>query len=181
MTQPTFVPISEADQVRPARHLHVPEGWTTSRPAELRTPTALRGRSVGTPGPDAGFALRLARRFDHDLRLTEGEDEHDIVVGIALIAARRAALFGRAPSIYDVQLALALWGFLVDAPRDLVDSRRRAFASVSHDYVIQRALVDGIPEESLRLTPAQAQARFQSPERFVVLEGISHGIPEEAP
>ena len=40
MTQPTFVPITEADQVRPARHLHVPEAWTTSRPAELRTPTA---------------------------------------------------------------------------------------------------------------------------------------------
>jgi hypothetical protein len=164
MTQPTFVPISEADQVRPARHLHVPEAWTTSRPAELRTPTALRGRSVGTPGPDAGFALRLAGRFCHDLRLTEGEVEHDVIVGVALIAARRAALYGRGPSIYDVQLALALWGFMVDAPQNLIAVRRRAFASVSHDYVIQRALVDAIPEESLRLTPAQAQARLQSAE-----------------
>ena len=164
MTQPTFVPISEADQVRPARHLHVPGAWTTSRPAELRTPTALRGPSVGTPGPDAGFALRLVRRFAHDLRLTEGEDEHDVLVGVALIAARRAALYGRAPSIYDVQLALALWGFLVDGPQDLIAARRRAFASVSHDYVTQRALVDAVPEESLRLTPAQAQARLQSAE-----------------
>ena len=60
MTQPTFVPITEADQVRPARHLHVPEAWTASRPAELRTPTALQGTQRGTPGPDAGFALRLA-------------------------------------------------------------------------------------------------------------------------
>ena len=102
MTQPTFVPISEADQVRPARHLHVPGSWTTTRPAELRTPTAPRGRSVGTPGPDAGFALRLARRFAHDLKLAEGETEHDVLVGCALIAARRAALFGRGPSIYDV-------------------------------------------------------------------------------
>jgi hypothetical protein len=164
MTQPTFVPISEADQVRPARHLHVPGAWTTSRPAELKTPTALRGRSVGTPGPDAGFALRLARRFAHDLRLTEGEDEHDVLVGVALIAARRAALYGRGPSIYDVQLALALWGFLVDAPQELTVARHRAFASVSHNYVTQRALVDAIPEESLRLTPAQAQARLQSAE-----------------
>jgi hypothetical protein len=119
---------------------------------------------VGTPGPDAGFALRLAGRFSHDLRLTEGEVEHDVVVGVALIAARRAALYGRGPSIYDVQLALALWGFLVDAPQNLIDVRRQAFASVSHDYVIQRALVDAIPEESLRLTPAQAQARLQSAE-----------------
>jgi hypothetical protein len=168
MTQPTFVPISEADQVRPARHLHVPEAWTTSRPAELTTPTALRGRSVGTPGPDAGFALRLARRFAHDLHLAEGETEHDVLLGIALIAARRAALFGRAPSIYDVQLALALWGFLVDAPpEDLLAARRRAFSSVSHDYVAQRSLVDAVPESSLRLTPAKAQAKLAAGENLV--------------
>lgn len=123
-------------------------------------PTAPRGRSVGTPGPDAGFALRLARRFAPDLKLAEGESAHDVLLGCALIAARRAALFGRAPSIYDLQLALALWGFLVDAPLDLQSARRLAFSSVSHDYVAQRALVDGVPEESLRLSPADAQARF---------------------
>jgi hypothetical protein len=156
MTQPTFVPISEADQVRPARHLHVPGAWTTSRPAELGTPTAHRGPSVGTPGPDAGFAMRLARRFEHDLKLGEGESEHDVLLGVALIAARRAALFGRAPSIYDVQFALAIWSFLVDVPPALQATRRRAFASVSHDYVSQRALVDAIPEETLRLMPASA-------------------------
>jgi len=158
MTQPTFVPISEADQVRPARHLHVPGAWTTDRPAELTSPTAIRGRSIGTPGTDAGFAMRLVRRFADDLRLAEGENEEDVLLGCALIAARRAALFGRAPSIYDVQLGLALWGFLVDAPVDLLALRRQVFASVSHDYVAQRALVDAIPEASLRLSPAEAQA-----------------------
>jgi hypothetical protein len=169
MTQPTFVPISEADQVRPARHLDVPEAWTTNRPAELRTPTALRGKGVGTPGTDAGFALRLARRVGDDLKLTEGEEEHDVLLGVALIAARRAALYGRAPSIYDVQLALALWGFLVDAPPELIVARHRAFASVSHDYVAQRALADSIPETSLRLAPAQAQASLEAGEILVPL------------
>ena len=172
MTQPTFVPISEADQVRPARHLHVPGAWTTSRPAELGTPTAPRGRFVGTPGTDAGFALRLAHRFAHDLKLAEGETEHDVLLGCALIAARRAALFGRGPSIYDVQLALALWGFLVDSPPDdLLATRRRAFSSISHDYVAQRALVDALPESSLRLTPAEAQAKLAAGENMVVIPG----------
>ena len=157
MTQPTFVPISEADQVRPARHLHVPGAWTASRPAELGGPTALSGRSVGTPGPDAGFALRLARRFEHDLKLGAGETEHDVLLGVALIAARRAALFGRAPCIYDVQFALTLWGFLTDAPADLQAARRTAFSSLSHDYVAQRALVDGIDEATLRRKPADAR------------------------
>ena len=116
MTQPTFVPIAEADQVRPARHLHVPGTWTASRPAEMVGPTRARGRALGTPGPDSGFALRLARRFEHQVKLTEGESEHDVLCGAALVAAKRAALFGRAPSIYDVLFALNLWGFLVHAP-----------------------------------------------------------------
>jgi hypothetical protein len=157
MTQPTFVPISEADQVRPARHLHVPGAWTANRPAELGGPIAHSGRSVGTPGPDAGFAMRLAHRFEHELKLGEGETEHDVLLGVALIAARRSALFGRAPCIYDIEFALNLWGFLADVPPALQTDRRQAFASVSHDYAAQRALVDAIPEETLRRQPAEAR------------------------
>jgi hypothetical protein len=155
MTQPTFVPIAEADEVRPARHLHVPGSWTTSRPAEVVVP-AVRGRGTGTPGPDSGFALRLAKRFEDDLLLGEGESEHDVVLGAALIAAKRSALFGRAPCIYDVRFALNLWGFLGEAPPGLQAARRVAFSGVGHDYVVQRALVDGIPEETLRLKPEDA-------------------------
>jgi hypothetical protein len=124
-------------------------------------PTAHRGPSVGTPGPDAGFALRLAHRYEDELRLSEGETAHDSLVGCALIAARRAALVGRAPCIYDVQVALALWGFLIDASPVLREARRAAFSSISHDYVSQRALVEAIPEETLRLTPAAAHALAQ--------------------
>ena len=157
MTQPTFVPIAEADQVRPARHMHVPGSWTTSRPAELTVPEHPRGRSMGTPGPDSGFALRLAHRFEHELKLEQGETEHDVTLGVALIASKRAALFGRAPSVYDVRFALNLWGFLDDAPVDLKASRRAAFSSISHDYVAQRSLVDSIDEDALRLTPEDAR------------------------
>ncbi len=155
MTQPSFVPIAEADQVRPSLHLEVPGRWTTDRPAELRIPTRPAGPSMGTPGSDQGFALRLARRFEDRLRLAAGESAEDVVVGAALLASRRSGLVGRAPSVYDVQAALALWGFLVDAPAGLVAVRRRAFQSVSHDYVVQRALVDQVPEATLALTPDQ--------------------------
>ena len=160
MTQPTFVPIAEADQVRPARHLHVPGSWTTSRPAELRTPRVEPGRAEGTPGPDSGFALRLANRSEHDLVLGEGESAHDAVLGVALIASKRAAIFGRAPSVYDVRHALSLWCFLDhDAPDALRRARRTAFSALSHDYVAQRQLVDAVPEEVLRLSPDDAHGR----------------------
>jgi hypothetical protein len=157
MTQPTFVPIAEADQVRPARHLHVPGTWTTTRPAELAVPAVQRGRDVGTPGPDSGFALRLAKRFEHQLHLGEGESPHDVLLGVALVAAKRAALFGRAPSVYDVRFALSLWGFQEDIPVEQRAVRRGAFSGLSHDYNVQRALVDSVPEETLRLSPEEAR------------------------
>ncbi len=114
---------------------------------------------MGTPGPDSGFALRLAKRFGHELKLSEGESEHDVLLGVALVAAKRSAFFGRAPSIYDVQFALNMWGFLDAAPPELVASRRTMFSSISHDYVAQRQLVDSIPEEILRLSPEEARDR----------------------
>jgi hypothetical protein len=153
MTQPTFVPIAEADQVRPARHLHVPGSWTTSRPAELVLPSLRPKRHEGTPGTDSGFAFRLAKRFEHDLHLGEGETEHDALMGVALIGSKRAALFGRAPCIHDVRFGLNLWGFLSEASPELQARRRAAFSSLSHSYVAQRDLVDRVSEETLRLSP----------------------------
>jgi hypothetical protein len=162
MTQPTFVPIAEADQVRPARHLHVPGPWMASRPAEATGPVVRRGRALGTPGPDSGFALRLARRFEDELQLDEGESAEDVLLGVALVGAKKAALFGRAPCVYDVRFALDLWGFLgdpgtargaSDTNEDRRATRKAAFSGVSHDYVAQRALVDSVTEEALRRTP----------------------------
>jgi len=113
---------------------------------------------MGTPGPDQGFALQLAERFDERLRLAEGESEEDVLLGSALLASRRAALFGRAPCVHDLTVALTLWGFLDAAPAALVAERQKAFLGASHDYDIQRRLVDATPEETLRL-PADEVAR----------------------
>jgi hypothetical protein len=101
----------------------------------------------------------LARRFEPELKLGDGESAHDVVTGVALIGGKRAALFGRAPSVYDVQFALNLWSFLQDAPSELIEARRAAFSAVSRDYVAQRALVDSLPEEVLRLSPDEARGR----------------------
>jgi hypothetical protein len=126
----------------------------------LIVPARTGGRNVGTPGPDSGFALRLAKRFEHELLLGEGESAHDVLLGVALVAAKRSALFGRAPSVYDVRFALNLWGFLEEVPADLRVARKAAFSGVSHDYAVQRALVDSVPEETLRLSPEDARGRF---------------------
>lgn len=160
MTQPSFVPIAEADQVRPTRPLEGPRGWMADRPAELRMPARPGGRGRGQPGPDQGFALRLARRYEERLHLVAGESAEDVLVGCALVAARRAALFGRAPSAPDLQVALALWCFLDPSPPPaVVAARRRAFPSAAHEYVVQRELVDAVPEDILRESAGEVAGR----------------------
>ena len=154
MTQPTFVPITAADQVRPALSLSVPGAWTADRPGDRHGPGQPTGRGHGTPGPDQGFALSLARRFEDKLHLGPDEEREDVLLGSALVASRRAGLFGRAPCIYDLDYVMGLFGFTdADAPPDVVSARRGHFRSVAHSYVAQRALVDSIPTEALRLGP----------------------------
>lgn len=177
MTQPSFVPIAEADQVRGARHLSVPSGWCPDRPAEVRTPAAPPGRGRGTPGPDQGYALHLARRIEPQLVLVAGESVEDVVLGCALLASRRAALAGRAPCIYDVRLAALLFGFLGTADPGLVAERSRLFRSVAHGYDAQRRLIDAVPEETLRLTPEQVEGRAEQGWRSLLAGGTGNPSP----
>jgi hypothetical protein len=155
VTQPSFVPVVEADQVRRAYQLRVPSIWTSSRPSELRGTRAPSGNSLGTPGPDQGFALKLARRFEDRMVLGRGEQVEDAISGCTAVAIRRAALFGRAPVIHDLTLSFTLWGFLDGAPADLVAAREPLFRSASHHYRVQRIIADAVSEATLRLTPGQ--------------------------
>ena len=169
MTQPSFVPVVEADQVRRAYQLEVPSIWTSSRPSELRGTRAPAGAFLGTPGPDQGFALKLARRFEDRLVLTPGEHAEDALVGCTAVAMRRAASYGRAPVIHDLTLAFTLFGFLSGAPADLVAAREPLFRSASHHYQAQRTIADCVPEATLRLTPEQVAERLDSWQDLVEL------------
>ena len=155
MTQPTFVPITNAERVRPVVPQPVP-GRAVAKNGEVRVPSQPTGSMLGDPGPDQGYALLLAHRMADRLVLRSDEDRHDVEVGAALLAGRRASMYGRAPSIYDLEVALGIFGYLGEAPQDLVDYRRGLFQSIGHSYTAQRALVDSVPEETLRLTPADA-------------------------
>jgi len=115
---------------------------------------------MGVTGPDQGYALRLARSFDERIELAEGEQLEDARVGCVAVAMKRASLFGRAPVKADIEHACTLWGYLGDAPEDLVAFRRRIFAGAAHHYWDQRLLVDRVPEATLRLTPDQVRQQL---------------------
>jgi len=157
MAQPEYVPVAVADRVRPAERLPVPHSWHQDRPAELLRPDRPTGPRFGTPGPDQGYALKLAHRFEDRLRLAPGESAEDAEAGCVAVALCRAALFGRAPVVYDLEHAFTLWGFLGEAPADLVEHRRPLFSAAAHHYEAKREIADRVPEATLRLTPAQVR------------------------
>jgi hypothetical protein len=115
---------------------------------------------LGSQGPDLGYGIKLARTFIDRITLTEAEAVDDAVTGCFVVGAKRASLFGRAPVIYDFELAYTLWGFLGAPPADLVAFRTPLFMGASHHYEQQRAVADRVPEGTLRLSPADVRARL---------------------
>ena len=171
MTQPSYVPIGEADQVRPAYRLRTPADWRQDRVAELLTPVHPRGRDLGVPGPDQGYALLVAHQlFEDRLELTPGITAEDALVGAAAVASARASLFGRGPVGKDVELALVLFGFLGGAPPDLITWRTPLFQAAAHHYRQQRRIAEAVSESTLRLTPDQVRTQLAAWRALVITD-----------
>lgn len=163
MASPRFAPVPATEQ---PRYYNSPDfvakGWTPGRPGEIdgRQPA---GERLGYQGPDQGYVITLANRAKSKVRVTAGEEVDDALRGCSLIALRRASLFGRAPSVHDLNLALSLWGYLSDAPpADQVAVRKELFAGVAnavHHYKEGRAIADLVPESTLRMTPQEVAAQ----------------------
>ena len=166
MAAPEHVPVDRTKPVRgyesPPRR---PESWLPDRPGELVEAGQPRGEQLGHQGPDQGYALRLARHLEGTLVLMRGEHERDALAGAVAVGLKRASLFGRAPVIHDLRVALTVWGFLDESPDpELVELRRHMFEEVSHPhhYGALRAIVDAVPASTLQLTPGFATQRYQA-------------------
>jgi len=157
---PEYVPVSLNELPRLKEPIPAPLAWKADRPADLQKPGQPRGPKFGSPGPDQGYALKLARRFEDRLVLGEGEHDEDVVAGCLGVATKRSSLFGRAPVIYDLELAFTLWGFLAQAPSELVEYRKPLFEGARDHYWDQRQISDLVPEQTLRLTPKQVRDRL---------------------
>ena len=165
MAAPEYVPRSPGHSPKvyespPWQH----EPWLGHGTADLVAGQP-RGPGFGNPGPDQGHALILGERFREKLALRPGEDADDALAGAVGIALRRASLFGRAPVIHDVSVALTVWGFLDgQAPDDLVALRRGLFEGTSdvrhHDQL--QHVVDRVPEATLRRTPDDVRSAYSS-------------------
>jgi hypothetical protein len=161
---PEYVPQPPVQQVRsyesPPRR---PDSWRPSRPGDIPTGQP-RGDRFGNPGPDQGYVYVLARRFEGQLQLASDEREEDAIAGCIGVALKRASLLGRAPVLHDLTVAFTVWGYLGDAPPDLIAYRQPLFEEVAnpHHYAEQRRVVDLVPEEVLRLSPQQIAEAHRS-------------------
>jgi hypothetical protein len=166
MAAPEFVPTTKEQQPRRGLGLPPARPWSATRPGELRAEQP-EGPSLGNPGPDQGYALVLAKRF-RDRLVLDGVKADDAVAGCLGVALRRASLFGRAPVIHDLDIAFRIWGFLGDAPAELIALRAPLFEAVSHHYADQRVIVDRVPEATLMQTHQQVAAAFPAGWRALI-------------
>ncbi|NND74450.1 MAG: hypothetical protein HKN44_05540 [Ilumatobacter sp.] len=172
MAAPKFSPVEPNQPTRTyASPDHVPPAWMPVRPADIVGFQPV-GPQLGRPGPDQGYALRLANKLVPSLVLQEGEHPDDVVRGCLGIALRRASLFSRAPVVHDLRLAFTMWGFYDDRPEaDLLETRSELFAGlrhVGHHYAEARRIADMAPELTLRMAPEDVAAAYARSWRAVV-------------
>lgn len=155
-----FVPPDPAD--RPRQQQNLPPGtalppaprWQAQRPGDLAAAQP-SGALFGTPGPNVGYAYTLAERVADRLQLGPHEALDDVNPVIAEIAGKRAALFGRAPVIHDVDVAVKLLGYDGSADPEFAETRQMIVHEAGHNYYRRREIVDTVPEQLLRLPVAE--------------------------
>src|SRR4249919_3104216 len=97
----------------PGVHLPPAVGWRADRPGDLVAgqPT---GTLLGRPGPNVGYAVTLAHRLRDKIDLAPHEHLADALSVIAELGMKRAASFGRAPTMADVEIGSRLLGYQGD-------------------------------------------------------------------
>lgn len=123
-----------------------PEVGRVEKPGLEHSSRGVTGAGRGTPAPGEGFALTIASRECRKLNFEHAHDLDDVIVGVSSVAAKRASLVGRAPTLGDVHVAMDLFGLRATSPvsRDTT----QPFRGLAHSYPAQRRFVDAV-------TPAQ--------------------------
>jgi hypothetical protein len=144
---------------RPRQQQNLPPGlgypparsWRADRPGDLSGASAAAGAGTlrGRPGPNVGYGYTLAERARERFQLAPHEDLHDAISVVAEIGMKRAAAFGRAPVMADIELALALLGYDGSADAGFSAWRARAVHDAAHHYLLRRAIVDSVPDTVL--------------------------------
>ncbi len=131
------------------------KGWRADRPGDLEAGQPY-GDLLGRPGPNVGYALALAERARDGLTLVPFETADDALAVVSEIAMKRAASFGRAPVMTDIEVASTLLGYKGEVDPAFAKWRGSAVHGAHHEYGVRRSFVDAFPDAVLRLPPQVA-------------------------
>jgi hypothetical protein len=123
-----------------------PEIGRTPKLGLERSSRGVGGVGQGTPAPGEGYALTIASRECQKLEFANAHDLKDVIVGVAAVAAKRASLVGRGPTLGDAHVAMDLFGLRSTSP--VSRETTAPFRGLAHSYPAQRRFVDDV-------TPAQ--------------------------
>jgi hypothetical protein len=139
----------------PGVHMPAAKGWRADRPGDLVAgqPT---GTLLGRPGPNVGYAVTLAGRLRDKIALAPHEHRADALAAIAELGMKRAASFGRAPTMADVEIASSLLGYRGEVDEAFAQWRGSVVHGADHAYGVRRAIVDAVPDAVLRMPPQVA-------------------------
>ena len=170
MGQQPNIELEIADLPRPRPKPDPARAWSPERPGELGGPQdAQFGAGFGTVGPDSGYALTLVKA--RAVELVEGERRSNTDVALAAIASARAAMYGRAPTGKDVDLALVLLGLDPGSPETrrqaMGEARKRWFAAVAHHPGRLHGFIASLDPSTLSLSAEEARARVASGEALI--------------
>jgi hypothetical protein len=132
-------------------------GWKADRPGDLG-PGQPQGDLLGRPGPNVGYAYTLAERAKDRVRVGAHEHLHDAISVVAEVAGKRAASFGRAPVMPDIDVAIKALGYDGYADNDFIELRTGLVQDASHAYRRRRTIVDAVPDAALRTPDADVAA-----------------------
>lgn len=138
----------------PARH------WVPDRPGDEVAFGQPRGHLFGSPGPNIGYALTLAHRMESQLALAPHEHADDALAVVAELAMKRAASYGRAPVITDLECAALVLGYLGGSPPEFAKWREVVADHAHESYFRRRNLCDAVDLDVIRLTPHALTARL---------------------
>ncbi len=155
---PTDPFVSSDSETAPRNEPTLPPGvtlppsreWRADRPGDLAGGVQPTGDLFGSPGPNVGYALRLVHRASPGFELAPGEHREDAEAVVAAVAMKRAASFGRGPTVTDVDRAATLLGYRGGADAQTAAQRADAVAGAHHEYGRCRHVADQVDLEVLR-------------------------------
>src|SRR5437764_7988348 len=116
----------------PGVHLPAANAWKADRPGDLVAgqPT---GTLLGRPGPNVGYAVTLAARLRDKITVEPHEHAADALAVIGELGMKRAASFGRAPTMIDVEIAAKLLGYEGEVDPAFAQWRAEVVHGADHD------------------------------------------------